>query len=147
MVMYSFIRILIFCGKIGLLCSGSRSQQRFKMPMNVCPDDIFWTTEHFVTNLAMVMQHHEPVSCGKKLLFAVIKMKVKARAHVIKIWLFLLYLLNCWFLCNVHLDNISSTTEPFVTKLVTKKHHQHERDVCWYIDCLSGKQAYTQLAR
>ena len=33
---------------------------------------------------------------------------------------FSLYLLNCWFLGNVHLDNISSTAEPFVTKLVRK---------------------------
>ena len=28
------------CGEIGLLCSKSRSQQNFKMLMNVCRDDI-----------------------------------------------------------------------------------------------------------
>ena len=30
------------CGKMGLLCSRSRSQRRFKMLLNVCPDDISW---------------------------------------------------------------------------------------------------------
>ena len=32
--------------------------------------------------------------------FAVFKVKVTARAHMIKIWLFLLYFLNCWFRGN-----------------------------------------------
>ena len=41
------------------LHSRSRSERRFKMPMYVCPDDIFWTAEHFVTKLGMVMQHHK----------------------------------------------------------------------------------------
>ena len=43
-----------------LLWSGSRSQWRFKMSVNVCPDDIVWTAEYFVNKLGMVMQHHEP---------------------------------------------------------------------------------------
>ena len=30
------------------------------MSVNVCPDDIFWTAEYFVTKLGMVMQNHEP---------------------------------------------------------------------------------------
>ena len=42
--------------------SRSRSQQRFKMLENVCPDDIFWTTDHFDTKLGMVMQHDVPES-------------------------------------------------------------------------------------
>ena len=37
----------VSCGRIALICSISRSQQRFKMLVNVCPDGIFWTTEHF----------------------------------------------------------------------------------------------------
>ena len=49
---------------MGLLCSQSRSQQRFKMSVNVCPDDTFWITEHLATKFGMVMQHHEPESCG-----------------------------------------------------------------------------------
>ena len=35
----------------------------------------------------------------QKDLFAIFKVKVTARAHVIKIWQFLLYLLNCWSFC------------------------------------------------
>ena len=35
------------CGKIRLLHSRSRSQRWFKISVNVCPDDIFWTTKHF----------------------------------------------------------------------------------------------------
>ena len=45
--------------KIGLLRSRSRSQQRFKMLVNVCPDDTFWTVDHFDTKLGMVIEHHE----------------------------------------------------------------------------------------
>ena len=30
------------------------------MSVNVCPDDMFWTTEHFFTKLGTVMQYHEP---------------------------------------------------------------------------------------
>ena len=47
-------------GKMGLLHLRSRSQQRFKMSVNVYLDDIFWITEHFVTKLCMAMQHREP---------------------------------------------------------------------------------------
>ena len=46
--------------EIGLLCSRSRSQQNFKMSVNVCPDDIFWIAKPFITKLVMMMHHHEP---------------------------------------------------------------------------------------
>ena len=82
-----------------LLHSRPRSQQRFKMSVNVCPDDIFRIAKHFVTTFGMVMQHHEPESC-RLFVVAIIKIKVTARAHVMKIWLFLQYYLNCWFLGN-----------------------------------------------
>ena len=52
----------VSCGKIELLHLRSRSQWRFKMSVNICPDDIFWIAEHFVTKFGMVMQHHEPES-------------------------------------------------------------------------------------
>ena len=58
-------------GKMVFLHSRSRPQWSFRMLMNVCRDDIFWTTEHFITT---------------------------GRAYVMKIWL--LYYLNCWFLGN-----------------------------------------------
>ena len=50
----------VFCAKIG-------SRQRFKMLMNVCPDDAFWIADHFDTKLRMVMQHHEPECHTEKL--------------------------------------------------------------------------------
>ena len=46
------------------------------------------------------MQHHEPEYHTGKKLFANFKVKVTVRAHMIKIWLFLIYYLNCWFLGN-----------------------------------------------
>ena len=39
---------------------------KFKMSVNVCHDDIFCTSENFVTKFGMVMQHHEPVSCRRR---------------------------------------------------------------------------------
>ena len=54
-------------GEIGLLCSRSRSQQNFKMSMNVCPDDIFWIAEPFTAKLGMVMHHYEPDCLPKRL--------------------------------------------------------------------------------
>ena len=60
---------------------GSSSQQRFKMSVNVFLNDIFWTSEHFVTKLGMVMQHHEPECHAGKRMFSIFKVKVTARAH------------------------------------------------------------------
>ena len=59
-------------------------------PGEVCPDDIFRTTEHFVTKRGMVMQHHEPECHEQKKqkkgnFFAIFKVKITARAHMIKI--------------------------------------------------------------
>ena len=57
----------VFYGEIGLLCSRSRSQQTFKMSVNVCPNDIFWIAEPFTTKLGMVMHHYEPDCLSKRL--------------------------------------------------------------------------------
>ena len=45
--------------------------------------------------------HHNELECHakKKKEFAIFKDKVTARALMIKIWQFLLYLLNCWSFC------------------------------------------------
>ena len=99
------------CGKIGLLYSKSRSQRRFKMSANICLDDIFWTTKHFVTKLGMVMQQNEPECHAEQKLFALFKGKVTAKAHLIKIWLLPLYLLNCWFFAT-KLDLIIGYDKP-----------------------------------
>ena len=82
--------------KIGLLCSRPRSQKRFEMSTNVCPDDISWTIKPFVTKLG-------GVSRGKNW-FDVVKVKIRvtARAYMIRIWLF----------CYIFL-----TADPFAVKL------------------------------
>ena len=51
--------------------------------VSVCPDGIFKTAYHFVTKLCIVMHHHEPERMQKDL-FAIFKVKVIARAHMIK---------------------------------------------------------------
>ena len=65
---YIIIWTRVFYGKNGLLCSRSKSQQNFKMPVSVCPDDVFWITEPFTTKLGMVMHHYEPDCFSKRLL-------------------------------------------------------------------------------
>ena len=56
---------------MGLLYSRSRSQQRFRMLKNVCPDSIICATEHFVTKPGMIMQHHKPECDAEKLVHCV----------------------------------------------------------------------------
>ena len=63
LVWWHIITILWKDKKIVLLWS--RSQERFKIPVNVHLDDICSTTEPSVTKFGMVMHHHEPVSCKK----------------------------------------------------------------------------------
>ena len=41
------------------------------MLVNVCLDDIFRTTEHFVAKPGMVMQHHKPECHAEKLVHCV----------------------------------------------------------------------------
>ena len=84
---------------IGLLHSGSRSQQRFKISVNVCLDDIFWITEHFITKLGMVMQHHGP-KCHARKLVCCLQVQGHSEDSFNQIWLFLPYLLNCWSFGN-----------------------------------------------
>ena len=38
------------------------------MLVNVCPDDIFLTSEHFVTKPGMVMQRNKPESHAEKVI-------------------------------------------------------------------------------
>ena len=66
--------------------------------MNVCLDNIFWTAKlfFFLTKLCMVMHHQEPECLAEKNMVLIFKVKVTARAYVIRVWLFTLYLLNFW---------------------------------------------------
>ena len=86
----------VSCGKFWLLHSRSRSQWRSKRSVTVCLDDIFRTSEHFVTELGMVLQHHEPEPHVEEILFAVFKVKVMVRAR------------NFYYQ-NMNLSTISST--------------------------------------
>ena len=61
------IKARVSCGKNWTLHSRSRSDRRVNMSVNVCPDDIFCTTEHFATKLGMFMQYHEPECHAEKL--------------------------------------------------------------------------------
>ena len=44
---------------------------KVKMLVNVCPGDIFWTTEYFVAKPGMVMQHHKQQCHAEKLVHCV----------------------------------------------------------------------------
>ena len=45
---------------IGLLCSRSKSQRRFRFSVKVRVHDNFWTAEPFVTTLDVSMHYYEP---------------------------------------------------------------------------------------
>ena len=53
------------------------------MSVNVCLDDIFLTTEHFVTKRGVVMQQHKP-ECSVKNNTA-IKVKVTAKRQIVSV--------------------------------------------------------------
>ena len=74
------------------------AQRRFKMLVNDCPD-IFWTTDHFVTKPGVVRQHHKPECHAEKLAHCV-QCQGRSEGLYNKNWLFLLYLLNWWSVCN-----------------------------------------------
>ena len=72
-----------------------------------CLDDLFWFTEHFITKFGMVMQHHKPECLAETLILY--SVKVTTGVYIIKVWLFLWYLLNCWSVCNqTYFDSIAS---------------------------------------
>ena len=86
--------------KIGLLHSRSRSQQRFKMSVNVCPDDIFsvcpivsmqyflnQSTLFFLSNLVLWCIIMSQCALWKNW-FTIFNVKVTMRTYIIKIWLF-----------------------------------------------------------
>ena len=52
--------------------------------VSVCPDSIFEIAQHFGTKQGIVMHYHEPKYMQKDW-FAIFKVKVTARVHMIKI--------------------------------------------------------------
>ena len=87
---------------MGLLHSMSRSQQRFKLVVNVCVDNNFWTTEHFVAKPVWLCSTiNQSVMHKTGSLCSVFNVKFTWRAYVNKIWLFLLvYHINSRSVCN-----------------------------------------------
>ena len=81
-----------------LLCS--RSQQKFKTSFKksvkkiqvISPECV----KHFKNKLSMMMHHHEPECHAICFCFPIFKFKVTVRTGIIKIWLFVLYIQNCW---------------------------------------------------
>ena len=120
---------------MGLLHSRSRSQKRFKMSVNVCPDDIFSVCRSCPLNISRTAQSFFMIfflpnlvwwciimrrCVVRKNWFTIFSVKVTARAYVIKIWHFLLCLL---------------TAGPFATKLsLIVQHHK--------LQCPAGKWDY-----
>ena len=84
--------------KLDYCTQGQGHSKGFNILVNVCLDGIFQTTEHSVTKLGMVMQHQLPVCHAEKLVHC--HQCQGHWAYIIKMWLFLLYLLNCWSVYN-----------------------------------------------
>ena len=82
-----------------LLFSRSRSQKRFRIPVNVHLDNISSTAELSLTNLGMLMHHHGP-ECLARRLVCCLQVQGHSEGSFNQIWLFLPYLLNCWSFCN-----------------------------------------------
>ena len=62
-----------------------------------CPDSIFCTSLPFITKLGVVVHHHKLESCAfffSFFFFIVAVLKVTVRAYMIRLLLFLQYLLN-----------------------------------------------------
>ena len=116
----------MFYGEIGLLCSRSRSQQNFKMSMNVCPDDIFWIAEPFTTKLGMVMHHYEPDCLSKRLVCC---LQGQGHNNIIKIWLFnilseLLILLQAKLGLMVHHHKVDCLWKDWIALLWSRSRSQ-----------------------
>ena len=88
------------CEKIRMPCSGSMSQQRFKISVTVHTDDTcFSTAEPFVTKLHLAMHHHDLESPLKRIDSLSSRSRSQWRFIYI-LCLFLPYLLDCWPICN-----------------------------------------------
>ena len=88
----------VSCRKMGLLCSRSRSQWKFKMSVNVFLDDVFSVcpiiSVHYLLNHSTIFLPNWIWWCiimkqciMQKNWFTIFSVKVTARAYIIKIWL------------------------------------------------------------
>ena len=91
--------IVLWKDWIALLWSGSRSQKRYRIPVNIHRNDISAAAEPSVTELGMVMQHHGRKGQARRLVCC-LQVQGHSENSFDQIWLFLPYLLNCWSFCN-----------------------------------------------
>ena len=73
------------------------SQPRLKVLVNVSLDDILCIAEPFVTKPSMVRHHYKPEHYMRKNGFYLQGQGNWIFGSYNQIWLFLLYVLNCWF--------------------------------------------------
>ena len=100
---------------IGLLYSRSVTQPRLKVSVNVNLDGILCIAEPFVTKPNMATHHYKPECQVRKIGFY---LQGQGHSnwicvHTRKAWLFLLYVLNCWFFgdqlsLTVHVHKLKS---------------------------------------
>ena len=91
--------IVLWKDWIALLWWRSRSQKRFRIPVNVHLNDISSAAEPSVTKLGVVMQHPGP-KCHARRLVCCLLFRGQSEGSFDQIWLFLPYLLNSWSFCN-----------------------------------------------
>ena len=93
---------------IAVVWSRSRSQKRFRIPVNVHLNDISSAAEPSVTKLGMVMQHNGPKYHARRFV-SCLQVQGHSEGSFDQIWLFLPYLLNVWSFCNqIELDGTAS---------------------------------------
>ena len=115
---YIIIRwIVLWKDWIAVLWSRSRSQKKFRIPVNVRLHYISSAAEPSVTKLGMVMEHHEP-KCPARRLVCCLQVQGHSESSFDQIWLFLPYLPNCWSFCNqIRWDGTSSLTGVLCVKI------------------------------
>ena len=114
---YIFWTADLLATRRGLMIGYHRPERLVKTKMNYCIQGqghsegskcrclsrwYFLNRQTFCSQTRIVMHHNERECHAKKKPFAIFKVKVTARARIIKIWQFLLYLLNCWSFSTKH---------------------------------------------
>ena len=80
------------------------------MLVNVCPDDVFWTANHFGNKLGMVMQHHEPKCQAEKWVQCLQCQGYNENSHNQNMTISL-YFLNYWSICKPTVEKLDSCSQ------------------------------------
>ena len=108
------------------------SQPRWKVSVNVNLDGILCIAEPFVTKPSMVIHHYKPEDHVRKMGFY---LQGQGHSnwicvHTMKSWLFLVYVLNCWFFG----DQLSLTVHVHKLECLVK------RLFCCSQGCIEGSE-------